>query len=156
MKAKGKVFAKPWGSRALRPGMFTKRDFTIDLRTSTITCPEGQVEPFEPGSTVAFDPEACGACPQRDKCTTAASGRGRTVSIAEDESLQKRFRRLQESGRGRQALRERVQVEHALAHIAARKGDNARYAGVRKNLFDLRRAVVNQNLEAAQRSARAA
>ena len=134
----------------------TKRDFTIDLRTSTITCPEGQVEPFEPGSTVAFDPEACGACPQRDKCTTAASGRGRTVSIAEDESLQKRFRRLQESGRGRQALRERVQVEHALAHIAARKGDNARYAGVRKNLFDLRRAVVNQNLEAAQRSARAA
>ena len=117
---------------------------------------EGQVEPFEPGSTVEFDPEACGACPQRGKCTTAASGRGRTVSIAEDEALQKRFRRLQQSGRGREALRERVQVEHALAHVAARKGDHARYIGVRKNLFDLRRAAVIQNLEAAQRLARAA
>ena len=136
--------------------MFTKRDFKIDLRTSTITCPEGQVEPFEPGSTVEFDPEACGACSQSDQCTTAASGRGRTVSIAEDEALQKRFRRLQGSAQGRQTLRERVQVEHALAHVAARKGDLARYIGVRKNLFDLRRAAVIQNLEAAQRLARAA
>lgn len=156
LKAKGKVFAKPWGVRAVRPGMFTKRDFKIDLRTGTITCPEGQVEPFEPGSTVEFDPEACGACPLRAKCTTAASGRGRTVSIAEDEALQKRFRRLQQSASGRQRLRERVQVEHALAHIAARKGHHARYVGVRKNLFDLRRAAVVQNLEAAQRLARAA
>jgi hypothetical protein len=156
LKAKGKVFAKPWGVRAARPGMFTKRDFKIDLRSGTITCPQGQVEAFEPGSTVEFDPEACGACPQRAKCTTAASGRGRTVSIAEDEALQKRFRRLQQSGPGRKRLRERVQVEHALAHIAARKGDRARYIGVRKNLFDLRRAAAIQNLEAAQRLARAA
>ena len=150
------MFAKPWGVRAVRPAMFTKRDFKIDLRTSTITCPQGQVEPFQQGSTVEFDPEACGACPQRAKCTTAASGRGRTVSIAEDEALQKRFRRLQQSGPGRMQLRERVQVEHALAHIAARKGDRARYLGVRKNLFDLRRAAAIQDLEAAQHLARAA
>ena len=32
-------------------------------------------------------------------------------------------------------MRERVAVEHSLAHIAARKGDSARYIGVRKNLF---------------------
>ena len=151
LEAKGKVFAKPWGVRPVRPGMFTKRDFNIDLRTGTITCPEGQVEPFEPGDTVAFDPEACGACPQRAKCTTAASGRGRTISIAEDEALQKHFRRLQQSGSGREALRERVKVEHSLAHVAARKGDHARYVGVRKNLFDLRRTSAIQNLEAAQR-----
>ena len=92
LKAKGKVFAKPWEVRAVRPGMFTKRNFNIDLQTGTITCPEGQVEPFEPGNTVELEPEACGACPRRDKCTTAASGRGRAVSIAEDEAVQKRFR----------------------------------------------------------------
>jgi hypothetical protein len=149
--AGGKVFAKPWGQRPRSPGMFTKTDFNIDLRTKTITCPEGQVEPFEPGDTVEFDPEVCGACPQRAKCTSAASGRGRTVSIAEDEALQKRLRRLQQSPRGREQLRERVQVEHALAHIAARKGSHARYLGTRKNLFDLRRAAAIQNLEAAQR-----
>jgi hypothetical protein len=154
VKAGGKIFAKPWGVRAVRPGMFTKHDFKIDLHTGTITCPAGQVEPFEPGSTVEFDPDVCGACPQRANCTTAASGHGRTVSIAEDEARQKRFRRLQQSPSGRRALRERVQVEHALAHVAARKGDHARYVGVRKNLFDLRRTAVIQNLEAVHRTER--
>jgi hypothetical protein len=44
-----------------------------------------------------------------------------------------------------------VAVEHSLAHIAARKGHKARYIGLRKNLFDLRRAAAIQNLEALQR-----
>jgi hypothetical protein len=70
----------------------TQRDFeSYTLRTSTITCPEGQLEPFEQGSTVEFEPEACRACAERNKCTTAASGRDRTVSIAENEALQKNF-----------------------------------------------------------------
>lgn len=156
MREGGTVLAKPWGIRASKPGMFTKRDFKLDLRAHTITCPAGEVESFEPGSTVEFDPDACGACSLRAHCTSAASGRGRTVSIAEDEARQKRFRRLQQSHSGRERLRERTQVEHALAHIAARKGDRARYCGARKNLFDLRRAALIQNLEAAQRMPRAA
>jgi hypothetical protein len=32
-------------------------DFRIDVRAETITCPAGEVEPFEPGETVHFDPE---------------------------------------------------------------------------------------------------
>ncbi|WP_437277923.1 transposase [Sorangium sp. So ce375] len=147
----GQVFSKPWGQRARRPNLFSKRDFKIDLRTKTITCPAGQVEVFEPGDTVEFDPEECGACPLRARCTQAASGRGRTVSIAEDEALQRKFRKLQQTGAGRAVLRQRVAVEHALAHIAARKGHTARYIGARRNLFDLRRAAAIQNLEAAQR-----
>jgi len=70
-----------------------------------------------------------------------------------ENSLASRLKRSVVLGR---RLRERVQVEHALAHVAARKGDNARYLGVRKNLFDLRRAATIQNLEAAQRLALAA
>lgn len=147
----GEVFAKPWGQRAHRPGLFSKADFRIDLRTKTITCPAGEVEPFEPGTTVHFDPESCGACPLRASCTQAASGSGRSVSIAADEALQKRFRRLQTTRPGREALRARVAVEHALAHIGARKGARARYCGTRKNLFDLRRAAAIQNLEASHR-----
>jgi hypothetical protein len=42
-------------------------------------------------------------------------------------------------------------VEHSLAHIAARKGSRARYLGVRKNLFDLRRAAAIQSLGAMHR-----
>ena len=147
----GKVYSKPWAVRARSPGMFTKLDFNIDLRSKTITCPAGQVEPFEAGDTVHFDPEQCGACDLRSKCTQAASGRGRTVSIAADEALQRKFRHLQNTRSGRIRLRCRIPVEHALAHIAARKGNRARYMGVRKNLFDLRRAAAIQNLEAVHR-----
>jgi Transposase DDE domain/Transposase domain (DUF772) len=152
----GTVFAKPWAQRAHRPGLFTKGDFKIDLRANTITCPAGETEPFEPGDTVEFDPEACGACSLRAKCTQAASGSGRTVSIAIDEARQRKFRKLQQTGSGRAVLRRRTAVEHALAHIAARKGPRARYVGVRRNLFDLRRSAAIQNLESIHRLERAA
>ena len=143
----GKVIAKPWAIRSHRPGLHAKSDFHIDLRSQTITCPTGQVEHFEPGETVHFDPEACGACPERASCTLAASGRGRSVSIAKDEARQRKFRALQATTAGRKRLRERVVVEHSLARIANRKGPVARYRGVRKNVFDLRRACAIQNLE---------
>jgi hypothetical protein len=77
----------------------------------------------------------------------AASGKGRTVSIAVDENRQRKFRNLEQTKPGRALLRKRTYVEHALAHIAARKGYCARYVGVRRNLFDLRRAAAIQNLE---------
>lgn len=156
MASGGAVVAKPWPQRARRPGMFSKADFAIDLRTRTITCPAGQVEPFEPGETVHFDPEACGGCSLRTSCTEAAIGRGRSVSIAEDEGIQRRFRKLQSTRTGRAKLRERVAVEHSLARIAARKGHRARYVGARKNLFDLRRAAAIQNLEAVHQMERLA
>lgn len=147
----GTVFAKPWAVRAPKPGLFSKADFRIDLRAKTITCPAGEVERFEPGETVHFDPEVCGACHRRADCTQAASGKGRSVSIAKDEAQQKKFRQLQATATGRAKLRSRVAVEHALAHIAARKGACARYLGVRKNVFDLRRAASIQNLETVHR-----
>lgn len=152
----GKVLSKPWAYRAPKPGLFSKADFDIDLRTKIITCPAGQVERIEPGETVHFDPDVCGACPLRANCTEAAAGRGRSVSVAEDEALQRKLRRLQETPSGRAALRQRVAVEHALAHIAARKGRRARYIGTRRNLFDLRRAAAIQNLETLQRMEREA
>lgn len=146
----GRVLAKPWPHPNKR-GLFSKDDFKLDLKSQTITCPAGQVEHFELASTVNFDPEVCGGCRLRAQCTQAASGRGRTVQIAEDEARQKKFRRLQQTRPGRALLRERTAVEHSLAHIASRKGATARYIGVRKNLFDLRRAATIQNLEGLQR-----
>ncbi len=150
----GEVFAKPWGVRALRPDVFTKRDFNIDPRTQTVTCPAGEVEPFEPGETVEFDPEVCGPCPLRANCTQATSGCGRTITMVHDEALQARFRKLQQTPSGRRLLRGRTPVEHSLARIAARKGSRARYRGARKNEFDLRRAATIQNLEAIHRELR--
>lgn len=145
------VLCKPWKGGNAHAGMFSKADFKLNLRDKTITCPAGQVESIEPGQVVQFDPEVCGPCPLRSQCTMSASGRGRTVQIGRDEALQKQLRKLQSSSPGRARLRQRVGVEHSLAHIAARKGPRARYNGVRKNLFDLRRTAAIQNLETIHR-----
>ena len=53
--------------------------------------------------------------------------------------------------KGRARLRQRVSIEHRLAHIVYRQGRRARYLGVRRNLFDLRRAATLQNLETIHR-----
>jgi hypothetical protein len=147
----GEVVCKPWKGSNVRPGLFGKKDFRINVRDGTITCPAGQVEPFEPGQVVEFDPEACGPCPMRAQCTQAASGRGRTVTMGDSEALQKKLRKLQASRTGRAKLRERVGVEHRLAHLSNRQGPRARYLGVRKNTFDLRRLAAVQNLETISR-----
>jgi hypothetical protein len=147
----GEVVCKPWSGRNSRANLFGKKDFKLDMRARTITCPAGEVEPFEPGQVVHFDPEACGYCSLRGQCTMSASGRGRTITTARDEQFQQRLRKLQKTHKGRQRLRRRTPVEHRLAHIAARKGRRARYLGTRKNLYDLRRAAAIQNLEAIHR-----
>lgn len=144
------VICRPWQAPTNR-GRFTKDDFAFDMRVRTITCPNGQTQPFRLGTTVEFDPRLCDRCPLRKHCTTVAKGRGRQVRVAPDEQLQHRLRKLAASPSGRARLRDRVPVEHRLAHIAQRQGDRARYLGVRKNTFDLRRAAAIQNLETAHR-----
>jgi hypothetical protein len=147
----GEVLCKPWGSR--NGTRFRKSNFIINMRSRTITCPAGQTESFTPGDTVEFDPKACDRCPLRAKCTSAAPGCGRTVAIAHNEQLQHRLRKLTASSKGRERLRERVKVEHALAHLSRKQGRRARYLGIRKNIFDLRRHAAVVNLEAIHRRA---
>jgi hypothetical protein len=145
----GEVLCKPWASK--NGELFSKSAFKVDMRNRTLTCPAGQTERFTLGSVVEFDARQCAQCPLRAQCTTAAPGHGRTISIAEDERLQHRLRKLVKTAAGRQRLKERVGVEHRLAHVARRQGPRARYRGVRKNTFDLRRAAAIQNIESWQR-----
>lgn len=149
--AGGEVICRPWVAR--NGALFSKAEFRIDLRAKTITCPSGHSESLKLGATVEFAPEVCAKCPLRDQCTDADIEHGRTVSINENELLQEKLRRLAATKAGRRRLRERVPVEHRLAHLSYRQGRRARYRGVRKNAYDLRRAASIQNLEAAQRIA---
>lgn len=150
----GQVVSKPWHPvNSNQEGLFTKADFDINIRDKTITCPNGQVEEFEFGTTVKFNPRACALCPLRNQCTTAPLGQGRSVHILQDEARQKRLRKQLGTKQGRKRLRDRTEIEHRLAHISARKGPRARYLGVRKNQFDLRRASAVQNLQTIQRKA---
>lgn len=154
LERRGEVLCKPWVARNGK--LFAKTAFAINMRARTIRCPTGEVESFEPGSVVEFDPEACARCAQRTRCTMASLESGRTVRIAEDEQLQHRLRKLVAARGGRERLRERVVVEHRLAHLGRKQGRRARYLGARKNLFDLRRAAAIVNLETTHRAMPAA
>jgi hypothetical protein len=79
----------------------SKTEFKINVRDRTITCPVNKTQPFEFDTTVEFDPEDCDRCQLRDQCTDASLGHGRTVSIADNEQLQKRLRRLAHTRAGR-------------------------------------------------------
>jgi Transposase DDE domain/Transposase domain (DUF772) len=146
---RGKIVCKPWKSH--NRDLFPKSAFNLNLRDRTIECPNGQVQRFSLGTVVEFDPDVCDRCPLRAKCTTAERGNGRSVAIAENEQLQQRLRKQIQTPAGREALRERTMIEHKLAHISQRQGNDARYLGVRKNTFDLRRASAIQNLETLHR-----
>jgi hypothetical protein len=145
----GEVLCKPWDPP--NHGRFRKTDFAINMRSRTVTCPAGQTQRFALGVDVEFNPSVCARCPMRSRCTSAAIGSGRTVTIAQDEPLQHRLRKLVGSSKGRERLRERVKVEHALAHLSRKQGRRARYRGLRKNLFDLRRHAAVVNLETIHR-----
>ena len=137
------IFCKAWRVRNTG-GRFAKDQFTLDFETGLLTCPAGVTMPFQPGRTVRFPKNTCAACPLRTRCT--ASGNGRSVAIHPDEALLAELRRRQQTPEGRAKLRERVAVEHALAHVGHWQGRRARYRGTRKNLFDLRRVAVVHNL----------
>ena len=145
----GEIICRAW--RARNGKLFPKSRFDINVRSRTITCPANKTQRFDFGTTVEFDADDCDRCLLRDQCTDASLGHGRTVSIAENEALQKRLRKLSQTAAGRARLRERVPVEHALAHAGRRQGRRARYCGVRNNLYDWRRACVLTNLETIQR-----
>ena len=81
---------------------------------------------------------------------SGAHGRGRSVTIAADEPLQIELRHAIANPNGRARLRERVTIEHRLAHHAGKQGTRARYVGVRKNVFDARRYAATINLERLQ------
>jgi Transposase DDE domain len=129
---------------------FAKTAFALDWAAQTIRCPNGVVLPFEPGGTVHFPEATCATCTLRQRCTTSAHGR--TVTIHPDERLLVELRERQLTPQGRAKLRERVAVEHSLAHIGYWQGDRARYLGERKNLFDLRRTAVVHNLHIIARA----
>jgi hypothetical protein len=143
------VICRPW--QQPNHGRFTKADFEFDMRARTITCPNGQTQPFRLGASAKFDARTCDRCTLRTRCTSAAKGQGREVFIHPNELLQHRLRKLTATPSGRAQLRERVPVEHRLAHLTQRQGDHAKYLGVRKNTFDTRRAAALQNLETTHR-----
>jgi hypothetical protein len=136
------IYCRAWPVR--NGDRFPKTAFHLDWERRRIRCPNDLEQPFEPGGIVHFPAESCAGCEQRERCTT--NERGRSVSIHPDERLLAELRERPLTPAGRAQLRQRVEVEHSLAHVGRWQGDRARYRGVRKNVLDLRRTAVVHNL----------
>ena len=136
------IFCTAWPVR--QGPYFPKSALQLDWERYELRCPGGATVPFEPGGVVKFPAATCGHCALRARCTASASGR--SISIHPDEALVQELRERQQTPQGRAQLRERVAVAHALAHVGRWQGRRARYRGVQKNVFDLRRCAVVHNL----------
>jgi hypothetical protein len=132
---------------------FTKDAFTLNWEQGLIYCPNQVAVPFETGKVAHFPAAVCAQCPLQQQCTSSQSGR--SVSIHAEEPLLQELRQRQLTAMGRAKLRQRVAVEHTLARVGQWQGDRARYIGVRKNLFDLRRMAVVHNLHVIARMSQA-
>jgi Transposase DDE domain len=80
-----------------------------------IRCPAEHELSCVPGETVHFPKNVCVECPLKAQCTTSAHGC--SSSIHPDEALLIESRERQHTPQGRARLRERVAVEHTLAHV---------------------------------------
>lgn len=139
------IRCKAWPFR--NRGLFSKKDFQINLEEKTTTCPSGHTVSILERKTnrcAQFSPKLCEACPLKEKCTKSQIGR--RVQIHPQEEFLQELRKRQRSPEGRRNLRERVSVEHSLARLQQRQGSRARYKGTRKNTMDLRRYAVLNNL----------
>lgn len=141
------IFCKAWPVR--NGELFEKTAFILDWDKWEIKCPNQITIPFAPAKVVKFPPQECAICPLQQRCTTSKTSR--SISIHPDEALMQELRERQSTKVGRAELRQRSAVEHTLAHVGQWQGDQARYLGQRKNLFDLRRVAVVHNLHVIAR-----
>ena len=132
--------------RAVQGG-FTRDDFTVDERASTVTCPAGVTRPIPPARHVVFG-AACAACPLRERCTTSKSGR-----VLHLHPLDRLLRAAREQWAADPGLREdymahRPHVERVIAQVATSRGRRIklRYRGVTRNHAWLKRRTAALNL----------
>jgi hypothetical protein len=140
------VNSRAW--RASNDGLFTKEDFAIDVEANRVTCPSGVTTSIPRSRQAFFSEHDCGPCTLKSKCTTS---RRRSLTLHSNEALLVQLRRRRREPDGRNELRKRVVVEHALARVGAIQGTRARYRGARKNELDLNRAAAIANLMVASR-----
>jgi hypothetical protein len=134
-------------------GHFTKDQFQIDLVAGTVTCPAPRTAPIVYNANprhrhhgqASFGP-ACGSCPLRGQCTSAAAGRTVTITPYEHELAAARARQA-DPERAADYRATRPKVERKLAHLVRRRhgGRRVRVRGLAKVAadFTLLAAAVN-------------
>ncbi len=131
-------------------GRFSKDRFAIDLSAGAVCCPAGVSAPIRPASTrggIAYFGSACGGCPLRAQCTTAAGGRTIRVGPHEQTLADARARQTDPAWvadyRGT-----RPKIERKLGHLMRRRhgGRRARVRGTARVDADFRLLAAAVNL----------
>jgi transposase len=145
----------PVHSTSPKDGMIPKDEFAIDLRTDTVTCPQGNTTPiYKPrrnrpnptGERVArFAREDCEPCPLRPRC---APGGQRDIRIRRREDLrQAALQALSDPAERDHLNRTRPRIERLLGLIVHRyHGRKSRYLGARKSMLQAAWTAVLVNL----------
>jgi hypothetical protein len=100
-------------------GLFTKKDFDIQLQSATVRCPAKKTAIIRPSGLAAFSSQDCGRCRLKAQCTTAES---RTLRIHPLEDLMLNLRKRARTKAGRAELRKRTVIEHGLARGGLHSG----------------------------------
>lgn len=135
-----KVVTKPPTPR--RADHYSKADFTLDFVNMRATCPAGAMTRFEAGKVASFARADCEPCALKSKCTSSVR---RQLSIHREEEWFQAMNAELSTPAGRAERRQRIPVEHVLAHVAAIQGNRAQFRGLEKNRFGLQRAALVNN-----------
>lgn len=119
-----------------RKGYHSPSDFEVSNDRKTAHCPAGHPSASQqkvkarkggpPAIRHLWPEELCNSCPLKDQCTP---GRRRTLTAPEDYHERRGRERYARSSEGRQELRARVTVEHAIGRLKNRGARAARYFG---------------------------
>jgi len=123
---------------SFRQEYFNPGDFEVSEDGQTARCPAGHesahqstIQPKDSprGINHRWSEEQCGLCPLKPKCT---SGRKRSLFVPPDFHDRRRCEQYARSSEGRQELRQRVVVEHAIARVKNLGAGVSRYFGRKK------------------------
>jgi len=135
---------KPIPLRTAIADGFVIDDFSIDLDTMTVTCPNGITVTISPRSRQARFARRCQGCPRRPRCTR--SRHGKILTIHEHHVLLAAARTHAATAEFLESYRQhRPMVERSIAWLIRRGGRKVRYRGIARNRigFAHRCAAVN-------------
>jgi hypothetical protein len=135
-------------------GRFPKTDFTIDTRAGSVTCPAGHTttdarptkdHKRRPATLFVFPADVCAACPLRDQCTNANSGR--TIVVGRHHDRIETARAAQHHPDTKALLRRRPKVERKIDHLQDLGMRQARYRGRRRTKLQALLAATVANFK---------
>src|SRR6185295_5094511 len=90
------IHSRPWATP--NKGLFTKRDFRIDVRRGRVTCPNGKTALTGADGKACFAVADCSRCRLKPRCTKTTN---RSVSLHPMEGLLVQLRRRNATRPGR-------------------------------------------------------